>query len=351
MTKVLNPIDSLDSPSPTVPADAVCWLLRERYGFNGGLTPLASDRDQIFRLTTSDECHYIVRISNAAEEGVNIDFQAQAFQHIARQKCVVAVPRIIPTQDGSLATTISNGDETHVVRLVSYVEGRVLGDAVIDAALARRLGRSLAQLGIALRGFEHPGENQVFLWDMQRASGLRPLLPQVLDDGLRDIVSHCLDEFEQNALPIFDSLRHQVIHGDLNPGNVLVAENGDDAIVGIIDFGDMVRAPLIVDVAIAASYLRSGDKNPLQLIAPFVAGYNEVTTLDNIEVELLYDLVRTRICTTVTMMYWRCAERSQDDVYTQKNLQSESGAERYLMLINSMTRKNFIGPIRQACSR
>jgi len=71
--------------------------------------------------------------------------------------------------------------------------------------------------------------------------------PHVADDGLRDLISHCLNEFEQNVLPVFGSLRHQVIHGDLNPGNVLVAENDDEMIAGVIDFGDMVRAPLIID--------------------------------------------------------------------------------------------------------
>jgi len=344
-------IEGIAPPAPKVPADDISRLVREQYGLNGELTPLVSERDQNFRLSISDSCRYVVKIANAAEDEAITDFQIQALLHIERQKCAVTVPTVIPTQSGSLATTISNGDETHVVRLVSYVPGRPLDGVGVNAGLARNLGRCLADVNIALRGFKHPGEDQILLWDMQRASELRPLLPRVPDRGLRDVLRHNLDEFEQDTLPMFDSLRHQVIHGDLNPDNALIAENGDDTIAGIIDFGDMVRAPLVVDVAIAASYLRSGTENPLQLIAPFVAGYDEVTTLDDVEVELLYDLVRTRIITTITLMYWRCAARTQDDAYTQKVLQSECRAEQFLALINSMTRKDFVDQIQQACGR
>jgi len=346
-----DPIQRLAAPPPQVPADDIGRLVREQYGLNGELTPLVSERDQNFRLTISDTCRYVVKIVNAAEERIVTDFQIQALLHIERQKCAVTVPRMIPTQSGSLATTILNGDETHVVRLVSYVPGRPLDGIGVNAGLARNLGRCLADVNFALRGFEHSGESQVLLWDMQRATELRPLLPHVADDGLRDLISHCLNEFEQNVLPVFDSLRHQVIHGDLNPGNVLVAENDDEMIAGVIDFGDMVRAPLIVDVAIAASYLRSDTPDPLAVIAPFIAGYDEVASLDDTEIELLHNLVCTRIVTTITMMYWRMSARAEDDAYRQKVLQDERSAEQFLSLIDAMSREKFIAAIQNARDR
>ena len=63
----------------------------------------------------------------------------------------------------------------------------------------------------------------------------------------------------------------QVIHGDANPGNVLLARGS----IGFIDFGDSMRAPRIFDVAIAASYLRDNDE-PLHLICAIPAGLHTI---------------------------------------------------------------------------
>jgi Ser/Thr protein kinase RdoA (MazF antagonist) len=41
-------------------------------------------------------------------------------------------------------------------------------------------------------------------------------------------------------------LRRQVIHSDLHGDNVLTVSDDENRIAGVIDFGDMVRAPLIM---------------------------------------------------------------------------------------------------------
>ena len=46
---------------------------------------------------------------------------------------------------------------------------------------------------------------------------------------------------------------------------------------GVIEFGDMLYAPLIADVSIGCSYHRTFDGHPLALMSEFVAGYNAVT--------------------------------------------------------------------------
>ena len=73
--------------------------------------------------------------------------------------------------------------------LVSYVPGRPLEGETPQPGLARALGRSLAQLDAALSDFEHPGQSQVLLWDMQRASELRGLMRHVDDADLRAVVA------------------------------------------------------------------------------------------------------------------------------------------------------------------
>ena len=48
---------------------------------------------------------------------------------------------------------------------------------------AERLGRCLAELDIALRNFRHRGEQQVLIWDMQRALSLRDFLAIAVVNG------------------------------------------------------------------------------------------------------------------------------------------------------------------------
>ena len=332
-------MDVIAALPPAVPEQAVLELLSREYAVAGELTPLVSERDQNFRLETTDGRVLVVKIANAAEPGLITDFQVQALVYLQRIACPVNVPRIVRTQTGAVSTTIEAGQSSHVLWLVSYVPGRPLEGETPQPGLARALGRSLAQLDAALSDFEHPGQSQVLLWDMQRASELRGLMRHVDDADLRALVHSCLDGFEQTAMPAFETLRCQVIHNDLNPGNILVEDTEPPDVAGIIDFGDMVRGPLIVDVAIAASYFRSVE-NRLEPMRAFVAGFESVTPLADIERSLLFELIKMRLATTITILYWRRSVRLCGDPYLQKALQERS-AEHFLRYLDAMQKEEF----------
>lgn len=346
-----DPLTAIASPPPTLPARRVGNLVAAEYGLHGELTALVSERDQNFRLTTRAGQRYVVKIANAAEAAAVTDCQVQALLHIERVGCAVAVPRVVPTRAGATTTRITAGEAEHCLRVVNYLPGRPLGEASPDTALARQLGRCLATIDVALEGFTHPGENQPLLWDMQRADRLRELVPHIRDAALQGRVRRCLDDFLERVAPQFPGLRSQVIHNDLNPDNVLVADDGAESVAGVIDFGDMVRAPLIVDVAVAASYLRADDPDVTAPLAGFVAGYTEVSTLADKELLLLQDLIRTRLATTVTILHWRLSTRDEGDAYATKSLQIEGGAGRFLERIDVRPRAEFNDRLLAAAGR
>jgi len=113
----------------------------------------------------------------------------------------------------------------------------------------------------------------------------------------------------------------------------------------------MLRAPLVVELGIAASYLRSDETDALAHVASFVAAYDGILPLEEIEFDLLYDILRTRLATTITMLHWRLATNGNDDAYAQESLQIESSAEYFLTRINAMTRQAFSNRLRQECDR
>jgi Ser/Thr protein kinase RdoA (MazF antagonist) len=76
-----------------------------------------------------------------------------------------------------------------------------------------------------------------------------------------------------------------------------------DEIVGVIDFGDMVHAPLVQDLAVTlASFARHGEMSLDNAVAQ-VEAWNAVLPLTDDELEILHDLVlcgsrRRSRCTT-----------------------------------------------------
>jgi Ser/Thr protein kinase RdoA (MazF antagonist) len=118
-------------------------------------------------------------------------------------------------------------------------------------------------------------------------------------DELRDLlelaptpsVELALDEMVA-ALPEYEALPSQVVHGDFHPGNVVVDERGE--LSGILDFGDSMHAPRVLDLAIALSYFVPRHGDAAAAVAPFIAGWERVLPLTPEERALLPVLVGAR---------------------------------------------------------
>ncbi len=335
--------------APSFDEETLRGLLAEHYGLAGKLHALPSERDQISRVETESGQRFILKIANANEDPIATNFQFQAMMHLQRSDCPVAVPKVVNTLAGDPVAEISGDSHPHLVQLLSYVEGIMLRDATLSSDLLRSFGRRLAQLGESLRDFEHAGDRPVLSWDMQRALQLRSILKHIDNNDVRRATSTALDDFEQRALPLFTGLRQQVIHDDANPDNVLVDMQMSD-VVGFIDFGDMIRAPLIIDVAVAASYLRVFDDEPLEHILPFVSGYHSVTALRDAELELLFDLIRTRLTTTISNLHWRMSARGASDAYGSRALSKEAEAHLFLARLDEIGRESCTRALQGACA-
>ena len=281
-----------------------------------------SERDQNFRLDAEDGKRYTLKISNAAEQLQVVDFQNQALLHVEKKDPSFPIPRVIPTQHGRYHCSESRAGKTHAVRVLSWLDGMVLDDAKASPDLANRLGRMLARLGLALEDFDHPGSNPPLLWDMKRAAGLRELLDSIDEPGLRQLVKQALDRFDSRVEPIIGTLRTQVIHCDMNLANVLMDELDPGQIAGLIDFGDMVKSPLIMDLAIAAAYQLSDGDDPFSGALPMIAGYHAIRPLQAIEMELLLDLIRTRLVTSLLISSYRVTLFPENREYLMSSHQS-----------------------------
>ncbi len=345
-----DPFSAIAAVPPRLSAADAVTIAREHYGLSVDAQPIVSERDQNFLLRNPDGRRFVLKIANALEDPLVTDFQIRALQHIASKKdSSIAAPTIVETKEGLSHIVVEHGDARHVTRVVSYLPGRPLADVPLTPALCRDLGACLARLDGALADFSHPGADQSLLWDMKRATRIRELLPHVEDPDTRGLLQQTLDDFERDALPRFAALRRQVIHNDANPGNVLVSADGR-RVAGLIDFGDMLSSPLIVDVAVAAAYLRVPQGNPLTLITELVAGFHSVTALTRPETDVLHELIKTRLATTVAILAWRESLRGEDDAYLQDAAAAEQTALPFLRLMAAVPRANARQIYSQVCA-
>ena len=332
---------AITAAPPSIEEALVARSVSEQFGLQGEYSTLVSERDQNFLLRTTDGGRFLVKVTSAVEDQMTTDFQIGALQHVDKAGGVLA-PKIVPTICGKSSGELTGHGAKHRLRVVSWIDGAQLEGLKIDSVLAGQFGSALAGLDLALQGYTHAGEKPALLWDLQRVRELRDLLDAIDDPAVKDGVTRVIDDYENHVVPALPSLRAQVIHSDANPENVIVTDEG----LGFIDFGDIIKAPLVFDVAIAASYMRVPGENPTALIEPFIAGYHAVLPLHGIETRLLFDLIRARLSTTVTLLYWRLQARPENDPYRQKALDLEGGAGKFLTALDTLGRVAFDNKIR-----
>ena len=349
-----DPFRVIETVKPAFEPAEACELARARYGLEVEASELVSERDQNFRLRSADGDEYVLKFANPAENPMVAAMQIRALLHLEAYQRVhesaLRVPRVRRTLEGEPSFVHAWHGQPVTVRLVTFVPGKPLGTPSMSPALCRNLGAGLAELDLGLAGFDHEGADQSLLWDMKQALELRRLLPHVPDEPNRDRLRRALDDFEHDALPAFSGLRWQVIHNDLNPDNVLVDAQDPERVAGVIDFGDMCRSPLVVDVAVAASYLRAVDGNPLAAIGEFVAGYTANNPLRREEADLLFDLVRARLAATICILHWRRTLRPADDAYLRDAAMSGPVAETFLARLSEIPRAHARQVFRQICA-
>jgi len=331
MSQESKVLAALKVDAPNLATEAVAEAVAAQFGLEGEFASLVSERDQNFMLQAVDGATYVAKVTSVLEEPLATDFQINALLHL-EDRCDPAVPRVVRTRTGEPAGEIAGKSGRHSLRIVSWVAGDLLETQGLNEQNVAQFGRALAQLDEALSGYSHPGEDPVLLWDLQRVPVLRKLIGLIDAPAVRDSVARAIGDYEKHVVPVLGNLRSQVIHSDANPGNVLLSKDG----VGFIDFGDIIKAPLVFEVAIAASYVRSHDEDPLRYLVPFVAAYHEALPLAAVEADLLFYLVRARLSTTITLLYWRLSARDAADPYRQRTLSLEGGAEKFLAALDAM---------------
>ncbi len=278
-------------------------IARDLYGLAVSVSVLPGERDCNFRLRTAEAREFVLKILDVASDAESTDCLVCVLDHLAEQDPTLPVPRLFPTQRGEAVGRFSRDGIDYATCLVSFLPGRLLLESTPSAALLQNVGATLARVDRALQGFFHPSLTRRLAWDVRRLPELAEFSRHIESSALREAVDGVSGAFRA-CLPRLRGLRSQAIHGDCHAANLLMDSTGQ-TVCGILDFGDMIHAPLIFEPAVAMSELLTEAAAPLDSVAAVLHGYAQQRTLQADEVELLYDIVTARHAITVLVHAWR----------------------------------------------
>ncbi len=145
-------------------------------------------------------------------------------------------------------------------------------------------------------------------------------------------------------LPQLKKQRAQVIHNDVSCLNTLVDGN---RVTGVVDFGDLIHAPLVCDLAVPISDLIREHPDPIATAAEITAGYHAVTALEDDELRLIFDLVSTRCAMEVAVANWRVCDHPVNTDYIMNGI-PEAGTQ--LDQMREWGAEHMYAALRRACA-
>ncbi len=311
--------DPLSTPAPTLSTEDAIIAAVSVFGIKADdARSLGSERDQAMMLFSGGEPQCVMKVSNLAQDPLLLDLESLAACHVASvdPSVPVAVPLKILGAEDMRGQWKHHDGKSYWIRCYPVMPGtqREYGDGPLSNGLLKAWAITSARCSKALRSFGHVAAfNKVTPWDAQRTLMMRPLLIYVPEErGLRSLCTDVMNFFESDVMPRLRLLRHQVVHGDFNMGNVLVQ---NEKISGVVDFGDMSFTSIATDIAsmfcaLGLSHVRVGgriDGAPelLRMGRILLDGYQAITPLDEHEIAIIPDLWMARVCLEMVCFSWR----------------------------------------------
>jgi hypothetical protein len=270
-----------------------------------GAERLDTERDDSFRLKTRHGDRAL-KIAHPADIAEFVDWQLRALAHATEADSSLPLQRIVKTPGGGLWLELPSG---RVARMLEWIPGDLLLNVSTGASELAALGDALGRLTRALSTFDDDIVDRPSAWDLQRVPRLGALLDALPNDAVREAIAR----FNGRVSPRATELPVQVIHNDFNPGNVLVDPADPRFVVGIVDFGDVVRSFRVADLAVALSYQLYPLRHNWMSLSPMIDAFERHVPLTDLERSLLPDLVAARFAQRILINSW--AAQRENDTY------------------------------------
>ena len=285
--------------------------LLKHWGISADLHRLDGEYDLNFRAEQSDGNGFIVKVMRPDCAAWLVEMQIQALDHLNGE---LPCPTVRPSLSGKrLEFIVDEGGAERLVWVIEKLDGKCYAKSAPKTdLLINEFGRVLGRTTLALNDFDHPNLDREFKWNLTQSDWIGPEIKAVKDPIRRALLSDVHDQFLR-VKPRLLELPEQAIHNDANDYNILVdGPLGSLAITGLIDFGDMCRAPAICDLAIAAAYIVLDHPKPEAALAALTSGFHATYPLSAQEIDMIWPLLRARLAVSVVNSTLEAIENPDD---------------------------------------
>jgi homoserine kinase type II len=260
--------------------------------------------NHLYRVDVNGSPAYVLREYGNHNSPRMIEHELSVLLQLQRHKLPFRVPGPEITRRGELCATVEAAGGMRLLILLPFVDG--VNPEPANLAQCKRIGAAIAQLGQALKKVDVRG---LRLPPSYRAlERVHPMVPDPLmalidaeelgaeiAPDTAERVNTLLARVQAEADASWKSLGEQLTHGDVIPGNVLVA---GDVVAAVIDFENCAINPRAMDLAGALdTWLFDVLHKPDQLWPRFDAlgaGYTSVVKLSRTELAALPMLILLR---------------------------------------------------------
>lgn len=288
--------------------------LPANYGIDAEPARLDGEFDLNIAARLDGRLHAVLKIMRSDCQIGLADMQVAALGHLAKAAPDLPVPVVIPRLDGAGTAPVSGplGDD-RIAWLISALDGMPLGRMRPQpASLINRTGTALGGIATGLQGFDHPSLIRDFKWHPLYPHWAFPHVDEILDEEIKSIINKYFHIFKNEIESKILEFGRFAIHCDGNDYNLLVTPSLEGpALSGVIDFGDMVSAPHVCDLA-AAAYMVLDKPRPMAALQSLVAGYVASCPLSPGEIDLVYPLMMVRLGVSLVNSAMMARERPDD---------------------------------------
>ena len=300
---------------------------------------LKSERDKNFLLKLKNKPSYIIKISNPAESISLLKLQDFVLKNLIKRN---SVSNFIPKKiHSSIKVYQDQLNRDCCVRVLSFIEGKMYAVVNHNKNLEYSLGALLGNLSKELQNLNHPNAFRKFVWDPSNISWIQKEI-NLFKGNKKKIINTNLYEYNYFIKKNLKKLRFSLTHGDANNYNLVVK---NDLVSGLLDYGDMIYAPTINDLAVSLAYVLMKKEDLYSSLKNVVISYHKIFTITFDEIFSLMTLVKARLTITVVM-----AEKQRKKFPDNKYLSiSENDAWDLLYKLDRINPYLFIFLIRDYC--
>mmetsp|Transcript_13079 Transcript_13079/g.19526 ORF Transcript_13079/g.19526 Transcript_13079/m.19526 type:complete len:668 (-) Transcript_13079:35-2038(-) len=333
-------------PSPS--ADDILKVLRSSYCNDGDDVKVSK------QLESYDDCNYLVEINNTKyivkvhngvesgyytnkknDDGCHIDLMKKIFRHLNKPEFKVKTSLPMPTtnvskKDGehSGASTEDGFSSIHklpvvsashsphqlVVQLLEYIEGIPMSSCrSLSIETIASAGIYLGRVCVALDDLTNNDEqackiaNHYHAWDGKNTLDIRKFVQYIDKQDRREMVQSVLDKFETTLVKggASEQFRKGILQSDFNDANIIMKNDINGEIAGVIDFGDSTLSWRVLDISVAMTYAMLsvyGKANRgLSAAAAMLRGFHSIYPLTSHEQKHLRLLIAARLSCSATL--------------------------------------------------